>query len=68
MIRADIANELRRYTGRGTIRASELAAFLGDKNVSRIRTRYLKELESIDGKQYLIPDVAKSLKEKCVTR
>ena len=29
MIKTDIAKELRRYTGKGTIRAKELAGFLG---------------------------------------
>lgn len=68
MIRTDIAAELRRHTGRGTIRASELAAFLGDKNVSRVRNRYLKGLEAIDGKMYLVPEVADRLKEACVMK
>lgn len=68
MIRTDIAAELRRHTGRGTIRASELASFLGDKNVSRVRNRYLRGLEAIDGKMYLVPEVADRLKEACVMK
>ena len=65
MIRTDIAKELRRYTGRGTIRAKEVAGFLGDKNVSRVRDKYLKGLEAIGGRAYLITDVAERLKENC---
>ena len=65
MIRTDIAKELRRYTGRGTIKAAEVAGFLGDKNVSRVKGKYLKGLEAIGGTAYLITDVAERLKEHC---
>ena len=65
MIRTDIAKELRRYTGRGTIKASEVAGFLGDKNVSRVKEKYLRGLEAIGGTAYLITDVAERLKENC---
>lgn len=68
MIRTDIAKELRRYTGKGTIKASEVAGFLGDKNVSRVREKYLKGLEAIGGRAYLITDVAERLKESCQTK
>lgn len=65
MIRTDIAKELRRYTGKGTIKATEVAAFLGDKNVSRVKRKYLIGLEAIGGRAYLIPEVAERLKEHC---
>lgn len=65
MIRTDIAKELRRYTGAGTIRAKELAGFLGEKNVSRVKQKYLSGLEAIGGRAYLITDVAERLKEHC---
>lgn len=68
MIRTDIAKELRRYTGRGTIRAKELAGFLGVKNISRVRDKYLRGLEAIGGRAYLIPEVAERLKEHCVMK
>lgn len=68
MIRTDIAKELRRYTGRGTIRAKELAGFLGVKNISRVREKYLKGLEAIGGRAYLITDVAERLKEDYTTK
>ena len=65
MIKTEIAKELRRYTGRGTIKASEVAGFLGDKNVSRVKQKYLSGLEAIGGRAYLITDVAERLKEHC---
>lgn len=68
MIRTDIAKELRRYTGAGTIRANQLAGFLGVKNVSRVREKYLKGLEAIGGTAYLITDVADRLKADCITK
>ena len=68
MIRTDIAKELRRYTGKGTIRASEVAEFLGDSNVSRVKQKYLSGLEAIGGRAYLITDVAERLKEHCVMK
>ena len=68
MIRTDIAKELRRYTGAGTIRAKELAGFLGEKNISRVKQKYLSGLEAIGGRAYLITDVAERLKEHCVMK
>lgn len=68
MIRTDIAKELRRYTGAGTIRAKELAGFLGEKNISRVKRKYLIGLEAIGGRAYLITDVAERLKEHCVMK
>ena len=64
----DIVNELRLHTGKGTIRASELAGFLGDKNVSRVKSKYLRGLEAIGGRAYLIPEVAERLKENCIIK
>ena len=68
MIRTDIANAMRRFTGREVIRASELAAFLGVKNVTRVKDRYLRGLEAIGGRVYLIQEVAERLKNDCVMK
>lgn len=68
MIYTDIAKELRRFTGKGTIRASEVAVFLGDKNVTRVKRKYLNGLEAIGGRAYLIPEVAERLKAQCVLK
>ena len=63
-----VADVLREYTGKGTIRASEVAGFLGDSNVSRVKAKYLSGLEAIGGRAYLITDVAERLKEHCVMK
>lgn len=68
MIRTDIVKALRRYTGRETIRAKELAGFLGVKNISRVTDKYLRGLEAIGGRAYLITEVAERLKEDCKTK
>ena len=68
MICTDIAKELRRFTGKGTIKAGEVAKFVGDKNVHRVRQKYLIGLEAIGGRAYLITDVAARLKENCVMK
>lgn len=71
MNRSGIATELRKFTGAGTITLTELTAFLGQKNVSRVKKIYLSDdpesevpvMEAIGGKRYLIPEVAIRLKE-----
>ena len=66
MIRTDITKALRRFTGGETITAKELSAFLKEKNVYRVKQKYLVGLEAIGGRVYLITEVAERLKEKCV--
>ena len=61
-----IADALRFATGGETIRAKDVAAFLGDKNVYRVKQKYLTGLEAIGGRVYLITEVAERLKEQCV--
>lgn len=71
MTRSEIAKELRRFTGSGTISLTQLAAFLGQKNAYRVKQRYLMDdpdsqqpvIEAIGGTRYLITDVAIRLKE-----
>ena len=64
MTRTDLYTLLRHHVhGAGVITASELAAFLGLKNVSRVRAEYLEGLENIKGR-YFIADVAKKLQKK----
>ena len=66
MTKSDIAKEMRQYLGgRGTIRAKELAVFLGEGNLTRVREKYLNGLEAIDGRIYLVTEVAERLKERC---
>lgn len=71
MTRTEIAKALRTFTGSGTITVSELAQFVGEKNRHRVKQKYLQEdpdsaapvLLAIDGKRYLIQDVATRLHE-----
>lgn len=65
MTRTEIAQELRRYCGRGLIKASEVSGFIGDSNVTRVKRRYLYDLEAVNGKMYLVTEVAERLKEAC---
>ena len=60
MTRSTIADELRRFTGKGLITNSELSRFLGDKNLTRVKAKYLDGLERI-GRGYLITEVAERL-------
>lgn len=59
----EIARELRLISGGGLISAKEVGAFVRDKNSSRVRAKYLKDLENLSGK-YLITDVAKVLRKE----
>ena len=71
MTRTDIAKELRRYTGAGTVTVTQLAGFLGHKNNTRVKNRYLRDdpdsevpiMRAIGGNRYLITDVAIRLME-----
>lgn len=59
MTRSDLYTLLRRHVhGAGVITAGQLAAFLGLKNVSRVKAEYLDGLEHINNR-YFIADVAK---------
>lgn len=62
MTRTDIAAELRRISGSGTVRVGHVCEFIGDKDKYRTKQKYLVGLESINGR-YLVTDVAKRLKE-----
>lgn len=66
MTRTDISAELRRVTeGQAFITVTQLARALGEKNTSRVKTKYLEGLESVNGKYYLITEVADALKRSC---
>lgn len=64
MTRTDLYTLLRRHVhGAGVITAGQLAAFLGLKNVGRVKADYLNGLEHING-HYFIADVAKRLQKE----
>lgn len=64
MTKTEIAKELRRFTGKGLVTATELSQFVGDKNSHRVKVKFLMGLERI-GKGYLITEVAERLKAHC---
>lgn len=61
MTKAELTQDMRRFTGAGVITATQLARYLGKKNVDRERKRFLKGLHPVVGKSYYIPEVAESI-------
>lgn len=48
--------------GASFITPGQLAAYLGQKNTSRVRERYMKDAFKLEGtKKYFIPEVARTL-------
>lgn len=48
--------------GASFISPGQLARYLGQKNTSRVRERYMKDTFKIEGtKKYFIPEVAKAI-------
>lgn len=45
----------------GMITATQLARFLNQKNVYRVKQKYLQNIECFESKRYLIDDVAEEL-------
>jgi len=49
-------------TGASFITPGQLARYLGQKNTSRVREKYMKDVFKIEGTtKYFIPEVAKSV-------
>lgn len=66
MTRNDISGALRTVTGgQAFITAGQLAKAMGRADQKKVKDAYLKDLEAVDGKYYLIIEVAKVLKERC---
>lgn len=61
MKKAELVKELRSYTGAGVITATKLTRFLGQKNVDRIKKKFLSDLHPVVGKAYFISEVAEEL-------
>lgn len=61
MTKTELVADLRRFTGAGLINATQLARYLGKKNVDRERQKYLKGLRPVVSKSYYIPEVAESI-------
>ena len=62
MTRAEIASELRKMSGGGLVTVREVCRFVRDSNTYRVRNRYLKGLESVNG-HYLVTDVARRISQ-----
>lgn len=68
MTRNDICAELARVTeGQAFITCSQLARALGIKHPENVKREYLVGLEAINGKYFLIREVADVIKKKCRT-
>lgn len=66
MTRNDIASALRKATGgQAFITVSQLAQAMGRTNQTKVKQSYLQGLEAVDGKYYLVTEVAGVMKERC---
>lgn len=64
MTKRDIAKALKKVANdQAFMTCTELCKALGVKNRARVRERYLLGLPTLDGKYYLIDEVAESLEQ-----
>ena len=63
MTAREIENDMKKSVGGASfITPGELARYLGEKNTSRVREKYLANLNKIEGtKKYFIPEVARNV-------
>ena len=63
MTAKDIEQDMKASVGGASfISPGQLAKYLGQKNTSRVRERYMKDTFKIEGtKKYFIPEVAKAI-------
>lgn len=63
MTQKDIERDMKSFTdGASFIRIGQLAAYLGQKNVNRVKEKYTKDAFKLDGSpSYFIPDIAKNI-------
>lgn len=63
MTARDIENDMKKSVGGASfITPGEVARFLGEKNTSRVREKYMADLQKIEGtKKYFIPEVARNI-------
>lgn len=68
MTQNDITHGLRMVTdGQAFITVSQLAKAMGRSDPKRMKKLYLEGLEAVDGKYYLVTEVAGVLKSRCTT-
>lgn len=64
---SDISASLRKVTGgQAFITVSQLAKALGRTDQAKVRKAYLSDLTAVDGKYFLIAEVADVLKRRCI--
>ena len=63
MTARDIEQDMKASVGEASfITPGQLAKYLGEKNTSRVRERYMKDAFKLEGtKKYFIPEVARAL-------
>lgn len=63
MTARDIENDMKKSVGGASfISPGELARYLGQKNTSRVRERYMSGAYRIEGtKKYFIPEIARKI-------
>lgn len=63
MIARDIETDMKKFVGGASfITPGELARYLGEKNTSRVREKYMADAFRIEGtKKYFIPEVARNI-------
>lgn len=67
MQKTDITKALQRAsTDQGFITLAELTAAFGCKDPKAVKRKFLVGLEAVNGKYYLISDVAAVIKSQCV--
>jgi hypothetical protein len=67
MTGSDISASLRNVTGgQAFITVSQLAKALGRTDQAKVKKAYLADLTAVDGKYFLITEVADVMKKRCV--
>lgn len=63
MTQKEIERDMKNFTdGASFIRIGQLAKYLGQKNVNRVKEKYTKDAFKLDGSpSYFIPDIAKNI-------
>lgn len=63
MTAKDIETDMKKFVGGGSfITPGELSRYLGEKNTSRVREKYMSDSFRIDGtKKYFIPEIARNI-------
>ena len=63
MTAREIERDMKQFVnGASFITVGQLAKYLGQKNTSRVREKYMKDVFKLEGtKKYFIPEVARSI-------